>query len=138
MSIVPVTYHYYSHQLKDDSKKEEHAVIKGAIPRDIKYRFKIVCIQQELDMSTVLEQLIQDWVQKESPILKHSVNSAQDELEDVKAYVSKSLKLQFKIICAQKKLKMRFVLQFLINQWLQSIEPMFTPFDTYIRENEEE
>ncbi|MCP6760366.1 MAG: hypothetical protein NHB32_16860 [Fischerella sp. CENA71] len=129
MPIVPETYNYCCCELNDDNKKEEYAVIKGAIPKDIKYRFKVVCIQKELEMSTVLEELIQEWVQKKSPIVESYVNFAKDELEDVKGYISKSLKLQFKIICAQKKVKMRSVLYYLINQWLQSVEPMFEPSD---------
>ncbi|MEH2026198.1 hypothetical protein [Nostoc sp.] len=88
-------------------------------------------------MSTVLEELIQKWVQQESPILESSVDLANHDLEDVKGYISKSLKLQFKIICAQKKVKMRFVLYYLINQWLQFVEPMLESFDGYNREGKE-
>lgn len=137
MPFVPETYQYYSCKLKEDTNKEEYAVIKGAIPRYIKYRFKVVCIQKELEMSTVLEELIQKWVQQESPILESSVDLANHDLEDVKGYISKSLKLQFKIICAQKKVKMRFVLYYLINQWLQFVEPMLESFDGYNREGKE-
>lgn len=131
MPIVPKTSHYCCCKLKNDRKKEDYTVIKGAIPRDIKYRFKVVCIQRELEMSTVLEELIQEWVQKESPILESSVDFAIDDLEDVKGYISKPLKLHFKILCAQKKVKMRFILYYLINQWLQSVDPIFESSNDY-------
>lgn len=102
---------------KKDS--EETVVVKGAIPKTLKLRFKVVCVQKELEMSEVLEDLIRQWIQADVPITESCVDLSNQDSEDVKAYVPKSLKLQFKMLCAQKRVTIRSVLYMLIKQWIE-------------------
>ncbi|MEI2580224.1 hypothetical protein [Scytonema sp. PRP1] len=102
---------------KKDS--EETVVVKGAIPKTLKLRFKVVCVQKELEMSEVLEDLIRQWIQADAPITESSMDMSNQDPEDVKAYVPKSLKLQFKMLCTQKRVTIRSVLYMLIKQWIE-------------------
>ncbi|NEQ27461.1 MAG: hypothetical protein F6K28_52345 [Microcoleus sp. SIO2G3] len=99
---------------------EEYVVVKGAIPRTLKTRFKVLCIQNDLEMSAVLEDLIKKWIQANAPVSDYPTDLSNQDSEDVKGYIPKSLKLQFKVLCAQKRVKMRFVLYELINKWVQT------------------
>ncbi|MBG1239686.1 hypothetical protein ACEYW6_27205 [Nostoc sp. UIC 10607] len=101
------------------NNSEEIVVIKGAIPKALKLQFKVVCVQKELEMSEVLENLIKRWIQTDTPVIELSVDWLNQELEDVKAYVPKSLKHQFKLLCTQKRITIRSTLHVLIEQWLQ-------------------
>lgn len=102
---------------KDDRK---NVVVKGAVPSSLKLQFKVLCTQQELNMSSVLEDLIKKWIQADAPIPESTSDSSDQDFEEVKGYIQKSLKLQFKVICVQKRVKMRFVLYNLINEWVQA------------------
>jgi hypothetical protein len=112
----------------DIKNNEERAIVKGAVPRSLKLRFKVICIEKEIEMSSVLECIIRRWIQADSPISNISIfikrsNCLNESLEDVKGYISKSLKLQFKICCAQKQVKIRDVLHKLIEEWIQAGAP---------------
>jgi hypothetical protein len=98
---------------------EEIVVIKGAIPKKLKLKFKVLCVQKELEMSEVLENLIRQWIQTDAPVAEFSLNSLNEDPEDVKAYVPKSLKLQFKLLCTQKQVTIRSILYLLIKQWVE-------------------
>ena len=102
----------------NDENNEEILVIKGAIPKKLKLQFKVLCVQKELQMSVMLEDLIRQWIQAGAPISKFPDDFLNEESEDVKTYVPKSLKLSFKIICTHKRLKIRFVLYALIQKWV--------------------
>ncbi|GAB1543512.1 hypothetical protein NUACC21_61870 [Scytonema sp. NUACC21] len=104
--------------IKKDS--EEIVVVKAAIPKTLKIQFKVLCVRKELEMSQVLEDLIRQWIQAGAPVSKFSVDLSNQDSEDVKAYVPKSLKLEFKLLCTQKKITIRSVLYGLIEQWLKS------------------
>lgn len=97
---------------------EEYVVVKGAVPKSLKLQFKVLCVQQELEMSEVLEDLIGKWIQEDAPI-HESPGDLSEDSEDVKGYVPKSLKLHFKTLCTLKRVKMRSVLYQLINEWVQ-------------------
>lgn len=99
---------------------EELVVIKGAIPSSLKLQFKVLCTQKELEMSAVLEDLIEKWIQADAPVPKSPVDLSDEDSTDVKGYVPKFLKLQFKVLCTQKRVKMRSVLYELINEWVQA------------------
>ncbi|ARV62776.1 hypothetical protein BZZ01_00265 [Nostocales cyanobacterium HT-58-2] len=99
---------------------EEYVVVKGAIPRTLKTRFKVLCIENDLEMSAVLEDLIKKWIQANAPVSDFLINLSNQDCEDVKGYIPKSLKLQFKSLCAQKRVKIRCVLYELINQWVHT------------------
>ncbi|HEY9709183.1 MAG TPA: hypothetical protein V6D48_13355 [Oculatellaceae cyanobacterium] len=102
---------------KRDSK--ESVVVKGAVPRSLKLQFKVLCVQKELEMSEVLEDLIEKWIQADAPVPESPADVSDEDYEDVKGYIPKSLKLQFKVLCTQKRVKMRYVLYQLINEWVQ-------------------
>lgn len=99
---------------------EESVVVKGAVPRVLKLQFKVLCTQKELEMSAVLEDLIEKWIQADAPVPESPTDLSNEDSEDVKGYIPKSLKLQFKVLCTQKRVKMRSVLYNLINEWVQA------------------
>jgi hypothetical protein len=101
------------------NNSEETVVVKGAIPKALKLQFKILCLQKELEMSEVLEDLIRLWIEADTPVLELSRDLLSQEFEDVKAYIPKSLKRQFKLLCTQKQITIRSTLYVLIKQWVQ-------------------
>lgn len=94
-------------------------VVKGAVPRALKLQFKVLCVHKELEMSEVIEDLIEKWIQADAPVPESRADVSDEDYEDVKGYIPKSLKLQFKVLCTQKRVKMRYVLYQLINEWVQ-------------------
>lgn len=103
-----------------DRNTEKYVVVKGVVPKSLKVQFKIVCIQRKLQMSSVLEDLIWEWIQAGGPIPEYSLNlsSSKEDNDNVKGYIPKDLKLQFKVLSAQKQVTMCFVLYHLVNQWV--------------------
>ena len=104
-----------------NEKKEKRTVIKIALPKNLKFKFKLLCTQKELTMSYVLEELITKWIQADCCIEGFILEpSREEELEELKGYISESLKIDFKILCVQKGITMRFALYNLINCWLET------------------
>jgi hypothetical protein len=99
---------------------EGWVIVKGSIPKELKLRFKVVCIQKELEMSTILESLIEKWIQTGAPLPKNAIDFSNKDFEDVKGYIPKPLKIQFKVLCTQKQTQMRSVMYNLIHEWLQA------------------
>ncbi len=97
----------------------EFEVVKGTIPKSLKIQFKVFCVQKNLEMSEVLEALIKQWIQTDAPVAQLSHNLAPEELEELKGYVPKTLKYQFKSLCKQKRVTMRSVLYALIIKLLE-------------------
>lgn len=106
------------------NNNEEIVIIKGAIPKELKLQFKVLCVQKELQMSTMLENLISQWIQAGATTSWFPDDFLNEECEDVKTYVPKSLKLKFKILSTHKRLKMRFVLYALIQKWVETESSM--------------
>ncbi|MBD2518815.1 hypothetical protein H6G93_28405 [Nostoc sp. FACHB-973] len=104
-------------ELKD--KIEEFTVVKGNIPKSLKIQFKVFCVQKNAEMSEILEILIRQWIQAGAPVPQLHSNLLKEELEEIKGYIPKNLKYQFKIICKHKKVTMRSVLYGLITQWVE-------------------
>lgn len=98
---------------------EKYVVIKGAVPKSLKLQFKVICVKQELEMSTVLEYLLRQWIQDDAPVHEFSTDLHDEGSEDVKAYIPKSLKLQVKTLCTLKRVKIRSILYQLIYEWIQ-------------------
>lgn len=71
-------------------------------------------------MSTVLENLIQKWLNADAPNLKLIDNGSDEDSEEIKGYIPKSLKHQFKLLCVQKRARMGPVLHSLIQEWVQA------------------
>ena len=96
----------------------EFTVVKGIVPKTIKVQFKVFCIQTNIEMSELLETLIKQWVQTGAAVPQMCSNMGEEELEEIKGYIPASLKYQFKVLCKQKRVTMRFVLYALITQWV--------------------
>ena len=104
-----------------NKKTENRTVIKIDIPKKLKLKFKLMCTQNELTMSNVLETLIKKWIQAECCLEGFILEpSREEELEELKGYISESLKIDFKIFCVKKGITMRFTLYNLINCWLET------------------
>lgn len=101
---------------------EEYVVVKGAVPKSLKLQFKVICVQKDLEMSAVLEDLIEQWIEADAPVPEFTPDLSEEDSEDVKGYIPKALKLQFKTLCTQKRVKMRSVLYQLIHEWVQANE----------------
>jgi hypothetical protein len=98
---------------------EEFTVVKGNIPKQLKIQFKVFCVQKNVEMSEILETLIHQWIQIGAPIPEIINNLVIEELEEIKGYVPKNLKYQFKILCKQRQVTMRSVLYALITEWVE-------------------
>lgn len=102
---------------------EELVVVKGSVSRDLKFQFKVLCTQNELTMSLVLDNLIKKWIQAGGPIFESTTDLtdlSNQDFQEVKGYIPESLKLQFKVLCTTKQVTMRFVLYNLIKEWVSS------------------
>lgn len=97
----------------------EFEVVKGTIPKSLKIQFKVFCVRKNLEMSEVLETLIKQWIQTDAPVSQLSHDLVQEELEELKGYIPKKLKHQFKSLCKQKRITMRSVLYALIIKLLE-------------------
>lgn len=101
-----------------NAQGDEYVVVKGAVPKSLKLQFKVLCVQQELEMSEVLKELIERWIEADAPVDESLADLSDEDSEDVKAYVPRSLKLHFKTICTMKRVKMRFILHQLLSEWV--------------------
>lgn len=101
----------------------ESVVVKGAVPKSLKLQFKILCVKNELEMSTVLKDLIEKWIQADAPIRECLADFSSEDCEDVKGYIPKPLKVRFKALCTMKRVKMRSILCEIIHEWVQTCNP---------------
>ena len=101
-------------------KYEERTVIKVDLPKNLKFQFKVLCTQKNLTMSNVLEKLIEKWIQADFNFDSLIVEPSREENEELKGYISTSLKIDFKILCIQKGITMRSALYNLIDCWLKT------------------
>lgn len=92
------------------SKKD---VVKTAIPDYLKVEFKIICIQNELTISSMLEQLIEKIIEEDQDF-SSDLNLEMSKSQIIKAYIPRDLKRKFKVFCVQKQIPMNLVLQYLI------------------------
>jgi len=106
--------------LVSESHGEPFVVIKTTIPHSLKLRFKVCCVQKDLRMSAVLEKLIRQWIQAELVSLESTSGLSHERVEEVKGYIPKSLKLQFKVLCVEKQVGMGSVLHSLIQDWVRT------------------
>ncbi|MBE9044546.1 hypothetical protein IQ255_09030 [Pleurocapsales cyanobacterium LEGE 10410] len=103
-----------------NKEDEKYLVIKADIPRDLKLKFKVLCTQKELTMSEVIKELIKKWIQANKPISNFIFVPSEEDYENVKGYIPKSLKTQFKVFCTRKRVTMCSVLYNLINEWVKA------------------
>ncbi|WP_245602823.1 hypothetical protein [Gloeothece verrucosa] len=75
-------------------------------------------------MSDVIESLIREWILNNGPTneFEYLEDVLNETYEDIKGYLPSSLKLEFKVLCTQKKLKIRFVITNLIQKWIKISE----------------
>jgi hypothetical protein len=79
---------------------EQSVVVKGVVPKSLKLQFNVLCTKQELKMSEAIEELIEKWIQADGP--KFTTDWSDEDLVEVKGYIPRSLKRQFKVLCARK------------------------------------
>jgi hypothetical protein len=103
---------------------EQPVIIKGNIPNTLKLQFKVLCTQRELNMSLVLERLIRQWIQADIPNPELTTYLSDDTFKEIKGYIPKTLKSQFKILCIQKQVGMSAVLHYLIQEWVRAGGPV--------------
>ena len=103
-----------------NESNETYVVIKTATPSSLKLQFKVLCTRKELTMSKVVEDLIQKWIQANTPILNFHSDCFEQKSEDLKVYIPENLKTQFKVLCIQNKVTMRSTLCNLIHQWVET------------------
>lgn len=107
--------------IRTNSKNgEQYVVIKVTVPINLKLRFKVLCARKELTMSEVLKNLIEQWIQADAPVSHFVTDFSSEDCENVKGYLPRALKVQFKVLCTQKQIKMRSVLYNLMAQWVYS------------------
>lgn len=98
--------------------QEEKSVIKTSVASSLKVQFKLLCVQNELTISDMLERLIHDLVESEREI-PSNLPSPLQEIKVVKGYIPSSLKREFKLFCTQKQIPMNLVLSYLIRTWVE-------------------
>lgn len=98
----------------------KNVAIKATVPSRLKLQFKVLCAQQELNMSVVLEQLLKNWLQAENPVLKRTEPDSETNLEIISAYIPQSLKVQLKVLCMHEQVPMKLVLSQLIEEWVEA------------------
>ncbi|MBD2418968.1 hypothetical protein H6G54_14920 [Anabaena cylindrica FACHB-243] len=101
------------------NETRKYVVVKGIIPKSLKIEFKVFCVRNNFEMSEVLEILIQQWIQTGLPIDELPSNIPDEELEEIKGYIPKNLKEQFKFCCKQKQITMRSILYALITKYVE-------------------
>lgn len=104
-----------------NKKGEDNVAIKAHVPSSLKLHFKVLCTQQENTMSKKIEELVREWIQADSPTSEFVAAPSDTDYEDVRGYLPRELKIQFKVICAQKQIEMNFVLYNLIKKWKKAI-----------------
>ena len=71
-------------------------------------------------MSKVVKELIQKWIQANTPTFDFPNKCSEQKNEDLKVYIPENLKTQFKVSCIQKKVTMRSTLCNLIRHWVET------------------
>nr|ADN17858.1 conserved hypothetical protein [Gloeothece verrucosa PCC 7822] len=107
-----------------EKQGDRKLVVKASIPSSLKLKFKVICVQKNLNMSDVIESLIREWILNNGPTneFEYLEDVLNETYEDIKGYLPSSLKLEFKVLCTQKKLKIRFVITNLIQKWIKISE----------------
>ncbi|MHC5820640.1 MAG: hypothetical protein ACYT04_33430 [Nostoc sp.] len=104
-------------------EQDAYRVIKGSMPKALKFRFKGLCGQYGLTMSEVLQVLISEWVKANGPtssFMTNALDENRDNITHIKAYIPSSLKIQFKVLCAQREVMQSFILYNLILSWVET------------------
>lgn len=101
-----------------NEKDEKRVVLKVDLPKKLKFQFKVICTQKKSTMSNVIEELILRWIQANAYTDNFISEPEEKDNEDLKGYISESLKIDFKTLCVQNKITMRYVLYNLIRHWI--------------------
>ena len=97
----------------------EKSIIKTSVDTTTKVKFKTLCIQKQLTISRVLEEIIEDVLNTDRYIPRDLKFESQN-MQIVKAYISQDLKLRFKIFCAERQIPMNYILRFLIQNKIKT------------------
>lgn len=104
--------------IEENNKK--HVLINTNVSKKMKRRFKILCAEKDLTMSTVIEQSIKTWIQANAPISDFTADLSNKEYEIVKGYIPHFLKTEFKVFCTQHGITMNQALYNLLRQWIEA------------------
>ena len=103
-----------------NEQDEKLVIVKSNIPSSLKLQFKVLCIQKELTMSEVLEELIEEWIQADAPVTNFVTKLTEEDYKDVKGSIPKSLKTQFKVFCTRKRVTISSAVYNLIKRWVKA------------------
>lgn len=81
------------------------SIIKTLVSNSLKVEFKIICVRNEITISSMLEQLIEDLIENNS-IIPSDLTLPQENTQVVKAYISKELKQKLKMFCIERHIPM--------------------------------
>ena len=103
-----------------DDPDQQHVAIKAAIASSLKLKFKVLCAQRKQTMSQVTQEAIEQWIQANTTVLNFQHECSESKSEELKVYIPEQLKTQFKVLCVENKVTMRFALCNLIHQWVET------------------
>lgn len=96
------------------------SIIKTSISYSLKTKFKILCIQDGMTISSMMECLIKDFIETDQDIdIPEELSLTLQDTVVVKGYVPDSLKSQFKALCNRRKIPMNLVLYYMIKTWVK-------------------
>lgn len=93
------------------------SVIKTNVSSSLKTRFKMLCIQNGITISSRLEKSIRDLIKTKADVPEELETLLNDYVNDyvvVKGYIPESLKRQFHGFCVERGMSMTWVLRYLI------------------------
>ena len=105
------------YNLKDRNSMK--SVIKTNVSSSVKTRFKMLCIQNGMTISSKLERSIRDLIRTQADIPEELELSVNDYVV-VKGYIPESLKRQFHALCVERGMSMTWVLRYLITTSLET------------------
>jgi hypothetical protein len=99
----------------------QRSVLKVSLPKQLKYEFKSRCAERGITMTFALEQLTEYWLKSEdfSDFPCEIPSNEDNDLEDLKTYITASRKKQFKVACAEREIAQRLVLYSLLKRWIK-------------------
>lgn len=101
-----------------NEKDEKLVIVKINLPKNLKLQFKILCMYKDLTMSNVIGELIEKWIQNNAYTDNFISEPSRGDGEELKGYIPKTLKTNFRILCIKKEITMRHVLYNLIRRWV--------------------
>lgn len=89
------------------------STIKTLVSNSLKLEFKIICVRNEITISSMIEQLIEDLIEADT-IIPSDLDLPQENTQVIKAYLPKDLKQNLKIFCVERHIPMNLAIFYLI------------------------